>query len=161
MHDDRLRAEDRVERVLRERLRPARYAATAPLDVAAWTVPGEPVPVAAALAATFEPMPLGSPWGAPWSTTWLRVTGAVPPDWVGRRVELVVDLGFSAATPGFQAEALAYDLSGVAAEWSVRTHCAADGDSETGPSSSADHGTRHSELDGTTNVASDAAGHHF
>jgi alpha-mannosidase len=44
MHDDRLRVEDRVERVLRERVRPARYAATAPLAVAAWVVSGEPVP---------------------------------------------------------------------------------------------------------------------
>ena len=102
-----------MERVLRERLRPARYAATAPLDVAAWTVPGEPVPVAAALAATYEPMPLGSPWGAPWSTSWLRVTGAVPP-----RLGRPPGRGWWStsasppATPGFQAEALAYDLTG-------------------------------------------------
>ena len=65
MHDDRLRVENRVERVLRERVRPARYAATAPLAVAAWVVPGEPVPVADALAATYEPVPVGTPWGAP------------------------------------------------------------------------------------------------
>jgi alpha-mannosidase len=112
MHDDRLRVEQRVERILRERVRPARYAATAPLAVAAWVVSGEPVPVADAVAATYEPMPLGSPWGVPWSTTWLQVTGAVPPGWAGRRVEVVVDLGFSAAAPGFQAEAMAYDLAG-------------------------------------------------
>lgn len=112
MHDDRVRVEQRVERVWRERVLPARYAATAPLDLAAWVVPGEPVPVAEALAAAYEPIGLGSPWGAPWSTTWLRVTGTVPPEWAGGRVELVVDLGFSADSPGFQAEALAYDLTG-------------------------------------------------
>jgi alpha-mannosidase len=112
VHDDRQRVEDRVERVWRERIVPARYRETAPLDVARWTVPGEPVPVADALAATYEPVELGTRWGAPWSTTWLRLTGAVPPAWAGRRVEAVVDLGFTAATPGFQAEALAYDLDG-------------------------------------------------
>ena len=50
MHDDRRLVEQRVERVLRERIRPAQYAASTPLALEAWHVPGEPVPVTQALA---------------------------------------------------------------------------------------------------------------
>jgi alpha-mannosidase len=112
MHDDRQLVEHRLDRVYRQRILPATYAATVPLEAAVWHVPDEPVPVADALAAAYEPMRVGDPWGAPWSTSWLRVRGTVPPHWVGRRVEAVFDLGFTGAGPGFQAEALAYDLDG-------------------------------------------------
>ena len=52
----------------------------------------------------------GSPWGRPWGTVWFHLTGEVPAAWTdpGTRPELVVDLGFSDAQPGFQAEGLAY-----------------------------------------------------
>ena len=50
MHDDRKLVERRIERVLRERIRPAVHADPVPLDLTVWHVPGEPVPVAAALA---------------------------------------------------------------------------------------------------------------
>ena len=47
----------------------------------------------------------------------MHITGTVPPAWVvvpsdDVRVEAVVDLGFEKASPGFQAEGLAYDLRG-------------------------------------------------
>ena len=45
MHDDRELAEARIRRSIRERIRPAIHGASAPLEVTAWHVPGEPVPV--------------------------------------------------------------------------------------------------------------------
>ncbi|MFG1679630.1 alpha-mannosidase [Nonomuraea sp. NPDC049269] len=112
MHDDRKLVEERIDRVLRERVTPALYAESRPLELAAWHVPDEPVPVAQALAARYEPFEVGSRWGRPWSTTWLRATGSVPARWAGRRVEAVFDLGFVGDWPGNQAEALVYDLTG-------------------------------------------------
>jgi len=112
MHDDRRLVEGRIDRVVRERIRPAVYAAHAPLELGAWQVPDEPVPVAEALDAHYEPFAVGARWGRPWSTTWLRATGTVPAEWAGRRVEAVFDLGFVGDWPGNQAEALVYDLDG-------------------------------------------------
>jgi alpha-mannosidase len=113
MHADRLIIEARIDRMLDERVRPAMYTDSVPMTVTAWNVPGEPVPVEAALAADYEPFTVGSPWGPPWSTTWFRLTGKVPADWAGRQVEGVVDLGFTSSGPGFQAEALVHDTAGV------------------------------------------------
>jgi len=112
MHEDRKQVEERLERAVRERIRPATYAATTPLELAVWKVPGEPVPVSAALAADYEPFTTGTRWGAPWSTSWFRATGEVPAEWAGRRVEVVLDLGFVGDWPGNQAEALVHDLEG-------------------------------------------------
>jgi alpha-mannosidase len=112
MHDDRRLVEQRLDRVMAERIRPAVYAASVPLDLAAWPVPGEPVPVSDALAASYAPFRPGQRWGRPWSTTWFWATGSVPADWAGRRVEAVFDLGFVGDWPGNQAEALVYDDKG-------------------------------------------------
>ncbi|GAA1888551.1 glycoside hydrolase family 38 C-terminal domain-containing protein [Asanoa iriomotensis] len=84
------------------------------LDVAAWQVDGEPVPPAVALAdGGFAPFPIGGAWGPPWGTTWFHLTGSVPAA-VGEadRVEVVVDLGWNSASPGFQAEGLVYRPDG-------------------------------------------------
>jgi alpha-mannosidase len=113
MHDDRILVEQRLLRTVEQHIRPASYGARVPLRVEAWTAPGEPVPVAQALAARYEPVEVGHWWGPPWSTTWFRVHGEVPADWTGRRVEAVFDLGFGIEWPGFQAEALAYTAQGV------------------------------------------------
>ncbi|MEJ3747297.1 glycoside hydrolase family 38 C-terminal domain-containing protein [Actinomycetes bacterium KLBMP 9797] len=113
MHDNRRLVEERLDRILRQRIRPAKYAAGVPLTIEAWQVPGEPVPVTEALAAEYEPFAAGDAWGPPWSTTWFRVRGTVPPEWAGRRVEAVFDLGFVGDWPGNQAEALVYDLGGI------------------------------------------------
>ncbi|MCD0481497.1 glycosyl hydrolase-related protein [Streptacidiphilus sp. ASG 303] len=113
MHDDRLLVEGRLDRAMDQWIRPAQYGARSPLRVSARHLPGEPVPVREVLGAGFEPFPVGGAWGPPWSTTWFRFEGEVPREWAGRRVEAVFDLGYGEGWPGFQAEALVYDASGV------------------------------------------------
>ncbi|MEQ7123577.1 glycoside hydrolase family 38 C-terminal domain-containing protein [Actinopolymorpha sp. B11F2] len=111
MHDDHRLVEARLERALRQRLRPALHGATVPLDIEVWHAPGEPVPVSDALGADYKPAALGESWGPPWGTSWFRLTGRVPQEWDGQRVEAVVDLGFGGG-PGFSAEGLAYTPEG-------------------------------------------------
>ncbi|MEU6282844.1 glycoside hydrolase family 38 C-terminal domain-containing protein [Streptomyces sp. NPDC047028] len=113
MHDDRKLVEARLRRVLDERIRPAVYPESVPLQVAVWHAPGEPVPVAEGLAAEPRPVEAGARWGAPWGTSWFRVTGTVPEEWAGRTVEAVLDLGFDENMPGFQCEGLVYRPDGT------------------------------------------------
>ncbi|MFD4115408.1 alpha-mannosidase [Streptomyces niveus] len=113
MHDDRKLVEARLERVLRERIRPAVHPVTTPLSVEIWSTAGEPVPVAEGLAAPTTPITPGTPWGLPWGTSWFSVTGTVPAEWAGRTVEAVLDLGFTPRTPGFQCEGLVYRPDGT------------------------------------------------
>ncbi|MDA2803843.1 alpha-mannosidase [Nocardiopsis suaedae] len=113
MHDDRQLVEDRVSRVLEERIRPAVHPERVPMEVARWDAPGEPVPVAEGLAAPYRPARTGEPWGPPWATTWFRLRGRVPGAWAGRTVEALVDLGFDERMPGFQCEGLAYTADGA------------------------------------------------
>ncbi|WP_340374682.1 glycoside hydrolase family 38 C-terminal domain-containing protein [Streptomyces sp. SS7] len=113
MHDERRRIEERVERVHHQRIKPAIYAATVPFEVEAWQAPGEPVPFEEAAAAAYEPFAMGTPWGPPWGTTWFRMSGQVPAEWAGRRVEAVIDLGFVGDWPGNQAEALVHRPDGT------------------------------------------------
>src|SRR3954469_5312110 len=97
----------RVERFVTRRLLPALYPDVEPVDVEAAHLPGEPGAARGALAVADAPLaggeaggrpcaPLagGEPWGRAWSTTWFRFTGQVPARMRGRRVELLVDLGF-------------------------------------------------------------------
>ena len=114
MHDDRVLVERRLQRALEERIRPAQYAASLSLAVDAWPAPGEPVPFSEAVAQPFVPFRIGDEWGPAWATTWFRLRGEVPAPWAGRKVEVVLDLGFTADSPGFQAEGLVYALSGSA-----------------------------------------------
>ncbi|MFF3483136.1 alpha-mannosidase [Streptomyces sp. NPDC002701] len=113
MHDDRGLVEARLKRVLDERIRPAVYPESLPLEVAVWNAPGEPVPVEEGLAATPSPVAVGDRWGAPWGTSWFRVTGTVPEKWAGRTVEAILDLGFDENMPGFQCEGLVYRPDGT------------------------------------------------
>lgn len=113
MHDERRRIEERVERVHTQRIKPAIYAASVPFDVEAWQAPGEPVPFDEAAAAPYEPFAMDTPWGPPWGTTWFRMSGQVPAEWAGRRVEAVIDLGFVGDWPGNQAEALVHLTDGT------------------------------------------------
>ena len=121
-HNERLH-DERLERVLRERLLPAVYRARHPLVVAAWSsaaaadaaATDPPVVFDEAVRQRFTPIAPGDGWGTPWGTTWLHLTGAVPGEWTGlpgTEVEVVVDLGFTAAIPGFQAEGLVYAADG-------------------------------------------------
>ena len=111
MHDDSGLVLPRVARFVRERLTPALHRETVPATVTAWTAPGEPVPFAEAVTQEFRPFAVGEAWGRPWGTVWLHVTGAVPAGWTAP--ELLVDLGFTGASPGFQAEGTVYSADGV------------------------------------------------
>ncbi|MFE9412708.1 alpha-mannosidase [Streptomyces sp. NPDC006704] len=126
MHDDRGLVEARLKRVLDERVRPAVYPESVPLDVAVWVAPGVgasparaesrargTVPVEEGLAAKGVSIAVGDPWGAPWGTSWFRVSGRVPKEWAGRHVEAVLDLGFDENMPGFQCEGLVYRPDGT------------------------------------------------
>ena len=111
MHDDRVLLERRLDRFVRERLQPALYGPGHPVTVERWDVAGEPVTIYRAVVQDFEPARPGDAWGAPWSTTWFRLTGEVPDGFgeaPGTEPELLVDLGFTADQPGFQAEGLAW-----------------------------------------------------
>ena len=112
MHDNRAIVEQRIRRELDERVRPAIHAERLPFAIAAWSVPGEPVRYEEAMAAGYEPFPLGGAWGRPWGTTWFRFTATVPEAWVGAPVEAVIDLGFRSADAGFQAEGLVWTDDG-------------------------------------------------
>jgi alpha-mannosidase len=113
MHDDRRVIEARIDRTLRERIRPAVYPHAVPLTVEVWHAPGEPVPVAEGLRATYAKGAVGDAWGPPWGTSWFRFTGEVPGEWAGQIVEAVLDLGFTNPGPGFSAEGLVYRPDGT------------------------------------------------
>lgn len=113
MHHDRTVTERRLDRVLNQRLRPAVHGRSVPLDVAVWNVTGEPVPVREGLDAPYETVRTGALWGPAWSTSWFRISGTVPAEWAGQRVEAVLDLGFGTAQPGFSAEGLVYRADGT------------------------------------------------
>ncbi|MFJ2759677.1 alpha-mannosidase [Nocardioides sp. NPDC087217] len=112
MHDDVHLTEGRVSRVLKERLWPAVHTAAAPVSVEWHELPGEPIAPADGLALAYETVEVGTDWGPAWGTTWFRITGTVPAEWAGRRVELVCDLGFDVNMPGFQCEGLVYTPDG-------------------------------------------------
>ncbi|OSP07993.1 alpha-mannosidase [Microbacterium sp. LEMMJ01] len=113
MHDDTSLTVGRVKRVLDERIRPAIHSAAVPLTVEAHQLPGEPIAPADGLALSFAPAAVGELWGPAWGTTWFKLTGRVPAEWAGRRVEALIDLGFDVNMTGFQCEALAYRPDGT------------------------------------------------
>ncbi|WP_029264760.1 MULTISPECIES: alpha-mannosidase [unclassified Microbacterium] len=113
MHDDTSLTVGRVKRVLEERIRPAIHSASVPLDVEIHELPGEPIAPAEGLALDYAPGAVGAPWGPAWGTTWFKLTGRVPSEWAGRRVEALIDLGFDVNMTGFQCEALAYRPGGA------------------------------------------------
>ncbi|MFC6356225.1 alpha-mannosidase [Luethyella okanaganae] len=108
MHENQTLTIGRALRVLEERLRPAVHSRPHRLQLASHVVGGEPIPVTEGLAADYEPIGIGAWWGRAWDTTWLRITGTIPAEFAGRRVEIVADLGFDVNMPGFQAEGLVY-----------------------------------------------------
>ncbi|WP_206475647.1 glycoside hydrolase family 38 C-terminal domain-containing protein [Microbacterium sp. KRD172] len=113
MHDDTSLTIGRVKRVLEERIRPAIHSAPVPLTVQAHELPGEPIAPSDGLALEYAPARVGEAWGPAWGTTWFRLTGQVPAEWAGRRVEAVIDLGFDVNMTGFQCEALVYRADGT------------------------------------------------
>ncbi|HEY9357757.1 MAG TPA: glycoside hydrolase family 38 C-terminal domain-containing protein [Arthrobacter sp.] len=116
MHDDRRITEVRLDRFVRERIIPAAYTRSVPLTLSSWDVPDEPVTVMEALRHDFVPQEPGAAWGKPWGTKWLRLQGDVPESWgtdPDTTVEIVVDLGFTNETPGFQCEGIAWRPDGT------------------------------------------------
>ncbi|HEX6657170.1 MAG TPA: glycoside hydrolase family 38 C-terminal domain-containing protein, partial [Ilumatobacter sp.] len=101
MHSDRALIEERITRELHERLLTLVERAALPLTITAGPTREQQ-----------SPFVVGSEWGPPWGTTWFVLTGAVPDEWSGQRVEAVVDLGFRADPPGFQCEGLVVDDAG-------------------------------------------------
>jgi len=108
----------RLQRVVRERLRPQLHRPLADVSVTAWRVDGdgEPVPAARALGLAgeqpaYQPLAVGDTWAPAWGTTWLRVEGRVPDS--SSPVELVLDLGWFDHSVGGHCEGLAYRPDGV------------------------------------------------
>ena len=93
--------------MLETRLLPAVFKQSAPLELTAFCVRGEPIGYAEAIRGEFAPIHVGDAWGPPWSTTWFHVRGDVPSAWAGRNVVASFDLGYLAPT-GFTCEALAW-----------------------------------------------------
>ena len=79
----------------------------ASVDLAAWHVGGEPVPLETALAAEYHPFSVGDAWGPQWDTTWFRIRGHVPELWAEREVVVLVRLT-EQMWEGFTAEGLIY-----------------------------------------------------
>ncbi len=114
MHDIRKTTEDRLRRVLEERLQPAIYTPVAPLNLTVWHVEGgqgEPVPFQDAQQAEYSTTAVGDSWGPAWGTSWFRVQGEVPAG--TDNPEVVFNLGFGQHSPGFQAEGLVYTPDGT------------------------------------------------
>ena len=101
MFSDRDLVEKRIQRELWERVLPLVHSDRRPLTIEAGPDLDH-----------LEPFEAGSSWGAPWATTWFRLTGEIPPEWTGRRIEAVIDLGFHQRAAGFQCEGLVVELDG-------------------------------------------------
>ncbi|MGI8769227.1 MAG: alpha-mannosidase [Propionibacteriaceae bacterium] len=104
MHDDRAEIEQRLQRMLTNRILPELYSGLdAPLKVEVWHAPGEPVDFATAVKSKFRSCGLGEKWGRAWGTSWFHFTGKMPNGHRKDDLEVVLDLGFSGG-PGFTAE---------------------------------------------------------
>ncbi|MDO5735362.1 MAG: glycoside hydrolase family 38 C-terminal domain-containing protein [Propionibacteriaceae bacterium] len=128
MHDFAPILDGRVVRHLREKIVPAEMTVIAVLDVAVAPLTdahdgvssaaagvvgqGEPIPPAEGLALPYEPFTVGAPWGPAWGTTWMRFRTHVPQEYGNEHLELFIDLGGDADSPGFQCEGLAYRADG-------------------------------------------------
>ncbi len=121
MHRHPREIQDRIRKLLDLYIRPAVHPERAALEVAAHHVGGEPISYDDASTRAFEPFEIGGAWGGTWDTTWFRFTGKVPPEWRGREVVALIDVGRSdfelrerivRAAPGFGAEGLVWAPGG-------------------------------------------------
>ena len=108
MHDERRLIEARLKREYVERIRPAIHGPRLLMTASHRQLDGEPEPYTSAMSGGWTPIEPGTPWGRPWGTTWFRLTATVPDNWAPGPVDVIVELGFSGAGPGFQAEGLVY-----------------------------------------------------
>lgn len=115
MHDNTPLIKTRIERLLRDRISPAKYRQRAPLTITRWEAPGEPVSFEEAKHQAFTPFDNGGSWGEPWGTTWFHLTGNIPNEWRGEEgttPEIIADIGFNTTQTGFQCEGMAYRSDG-------------------------------------------------
>jgi alpha-mannosidase len=98
----------RIQRLIKEVVFPLLTPTTAPLDIAAHFVRGEPIEAAEAYAREFQPFSIGQPWGGAWSTAWFRFEGTVPNEWAGKHVVARFGLGYKGMV-GFGGEGLLWD----------------------------------------------------
>lgn len=115
MHDESSLIRSRIERLLRQRIQPARYRERRPVKITCWEAPGEPVPFTQAVNQDYQDTAVGDTWGKAWGTTWFHIQGDIPDVWSkipGTSVELIADIGFNTTQTGFQCEAIAYDATG-------------------------------------------------
>jgi len=98
----------RIERVIRQLVRPAIYGERVPLTVLGHQVRGEPISVSDARECEYAPFAIGEAWGGAWDTTWFRMQATIPAEWSGREVVALIDLG-GAGMVGFTAEGLVWD----------------------------------------------------
>ena len=91
----------RADRVMQQRVEPHVYDTLAHCSVRAFDNPGEPEPSDQVLAriragvVEFRDFAVPGEWGTTWGTTWFEVSGRIDLDAAaGRKVELVVDLGW-------------------------------------------------------------------
>ena len=111
----------RCDRVMQQRVEPHVYETLAHCTLRAFDNPGEPEPSADVMArirageVEFRPFDVPGVWGTTWGTTWFEVSGRVDREAAaGRKVELVVDLGWLGHRgPGFQSEGLVYRADGT------------------------------------------------
>jgi alpha-mannosidase len=101
-----LLTESRIRQTL-ERIEKLVHWPTAPVEIAAWAVHGEPVAPERAFKAKFTPFSVGEMWGSLWDTVWFRFQGQIPADWKGREVVALVRLT-SLGPEGFSAEGSIY-----------------------------------------------------
>ena len=121
----------RADRVMQQRVEPHVYDTLDHCSVRAFDNPGEPEPSDQVLAriragqVDFHDFAVPGEWGTTWGTTWFEVSGRVDLDAVaGRKVELVVDLGWlHHRGPGFQAEGLVYRADGTAIKSANPRNC--------------------------------------
>ncbi|MGC9960277.1 MAG: glycoside hydrolase family 38 C-terminal domain-containing protein [Acidimicrobiales bacterium] len=98
----------RVRRLIQEVVFPRLYPRSAPLEVAAQFVRGEPIDASEAYRREFRPFSVGQSWGGAWSTAWFRLSGTVPAEWAGEHVVARIGLGFTEMV-GFGGEGLIFD----------------------------------------------------
>ncbi len=84
---------------------------------------GEPVPPAQALPgpkqqADYRPFSIGEAWGPAWGTTWFHLTGEIPIEHRGERLEIIAELGWS--QPLRRLPVRGAGLSSRTAAWSRR-----------------------------------------
>lgn len=106
--EDRGRARNRIDLVLKQLVRPAIFGDRVPFGVSAHHVRGEPISVSEARDREYEPFEIGQSWGGAWDTTWFRMRAPIPREWQGSEVSALVDLG-GAGMVGFTAEGLVWD----------------------------------------------------